>query len=57
MPIMGGYDACMALREKENKLNVPIIMLTALDDIESVEKSFDAGATDFVVKPVNLPIF
>ncbi len=57
MPVMGGYDACMALREQENKLNVPIIMLTALDDIESVEKSFDAGATDFVVKPVNLPIF
>ena len=47
MPVMGGYDACMALREQENKLNVPIIMLTALDDIESVEKSFDAGATDF----------
>lgn len=57
MPIMGGYDACMALREQESKLNVPIIMLTALDDIESVEKSFNAGATDFVVKPVNLPIF
>ncbi|MCF6204874.1 MAG: EAL domain-containing protein [Methylococcaceae bacterium] len=57
MPVMGGYDACIALRMQEHKLNVPIIMLTALDDIESVEKSFDAGATDFVVKPVNLPIF
>lgn len=57
MPVIGGYEACMAIREQESQLNVPILMLTALDDIESVEKSFDAGATDFVVKPVNLPIF
>ncbi len=32
-------------------------MLTGLDDIESIEKSFNAGATDFITKPVNLPIF
>lgn len=57
MPVMGGFEACVAIREQENQLNVPILMLTALDDIQSVEKSFNAGATDFVVKPVNLPIF
>ena len=57
MPVMDGYQACAAIREQENQLHVPILMLTGLDDIESVEKSFDAGATDFVVKPVNLPIF
>ncbi|MBL0711345.1 MAG: EAL domain-containing protein [Colwellia sp.] len=61
MPIMDGYAASRAIRknenENENAINVPILMLTGLDDIESVEKSFAAGATDFVVKPVNLPIF
>jgi diguanylate cyclase (GGDEF)-like protein/PAS domain S-box-containing protein len=57
MPVMDGYQACSAIRQQENQLHVPILMLTGLDDIESVEKSFDAGATDFVVKPVNLPIF
>ncbi len=57
MPVMDGYQACMAIREQEQLLQVPILMLTGLDDIESVEKSFDAGATDFIVKPVNLPIF
>ncbi|MCK5830656.1 MAG: EAL domain-containing protein [Methylococcales bacterium] len=57
MPVMGGHDACVAIRKQESQLNVPILMLTALDDIESIEKSFDSGATDFVVKPVNLPIF
>lgn len=61
MPVMDGYTACRAIRENENEnkngIHVPIVMLTGLDDVESVEKSFDAGATDFVVKPVNLPIF
>ncbi len=57
MPVMDGYMTCRAIRRQENLLHVPILMLTGLDDIESVENSFDAGATDFVVKPVNLPIF
>lgn len=57
MPVMDGYTACAAIREQEDRLNVPILMLTGLDDLESVEKSFDCGATDFVIKPVNLPIF
>lgn len=57
MPLMDGYTACAKIREQEDQFNVPILMLTALDDIESVEKSFDVGATDFVIKPVNLPVF
>ncbi len=57
MPIIDGYAACRAIREKEQGIHIPIIMLTGLDDLESVEKSYRAGATDFVVKPVNLPIF
>ena len=57
MPIMDGFAACAAIRDQEDQLNVPILMLTGLDDVESVEKSFDAGATDFIGKPVNLAIF
>ncbi len=57
MPVMDGYTACRAIRKNEDEIHVPILMLTGLDDIESVEKSFIAGATDFVVKPLNLPIF
>jgi len=57
MPVVDGYAACRAIRENENEIQVPVLMLTGLDDVESVEKSFAAGATDFVVKPVNLPIF
>jgi diguanylate cyclase (GGDEF)-like protein len=57
MPVMDGYQSCAAIRAEEKQLKVPILMLTGLDDIESVEKSFDNGATDFIVKPVNLAIF
>ena len=57
MPVMDGYEASKAIREREKQLHVPILMLTGLDDIDSIEKSFDAGATDFIVKPVNLAIF
>ncbi len=57
MPVMDGYEACIAIRAQEEQLKTPIIMLTGLEDIESVEKSFSAGATDFIVKPVNLAIF
>ena len=57
IPGMDGYESCAAIRKHEHQLNVPVLMLTELDDITSIEKSFDAGATDFIVKPVNMPIF
>ncbi len=57
MPVMDGYQSCVAIRAEEDQLKVPILMLTGLDDIDSVEKSFKSGATDFIVKPVNLAIF
>ncbi len=57
MPVMDGYQASIAIREQEHKFKIPILMLTGLEDTESVEKAFDSGATDFIVKPINLPIF
>ncbi len=57
MPDIDGYTACRAIREKENFLELPIIMLTGLDDVESVRESLDAGATDFISKPINWALF
>jgi len=57
MPVINGYDACKAIREKANFLELPIIMLTGLDDVESVRASLDAGATDFISKPINWVLF
>jgi len=57
MPVMNGFEACRQMREVDPERTVPIIMLTGLDDIASVDKSFDAGATDFISKPINWSLF
>lgn len=53
MPTMDGYEACARLRTFADYQSLPILMLTGLSDIESVDKAFDAGATDFITKPIN----
>lgn len=56
MPSMDGITACIEIR-KQNKRHFPIIMVTSVDDAVSIQKAFDAGATDFILKPVNWPLF
>ena len=52
MPGSNGYDVCKYLRQKVgNKL--PIIMVTGMDDVESITHAFELGATDFFTKPIN----
>lgn len=53
MPMMDGFEACSAIRKLPNGSEVPILMLTGLDDIESINKAYEVGATDFATKPVN----
>jgi len=57
MPVMNGFEACLEMRTLDPERTVPIIMLTGLDDVASVDKSFDAGATDFISKPINWSLF
>jgi diguanylate cyclase (GGDEF)-like protein len=52
MPGIDGYQVCAALRAEVGE-ELPIIMVTGMDDVESVEQAFDAGATDFFAKPIN----
>jgi signal transduction histidine kinase/HPt (histidine-containing phosphotransfer) domain-containing protein len=52
MPVMDGIAACIVLRERYGP-GLPIIMVTAMNDQESVDKSFAAGASDYVYKPLN----
>jgi diguanylate cyclase (GGDEF)-like protein len=56
MPNMDGFSACREIRRVENGPPVPIIMVTGGDDIEAVTNAYEAGATDFVSKPINWPI-
>jgi DNA-binding response OmpR family regulator len=53
MPVMDGFDACAGLRRLPGGDRVPVIMMTGLDDTESIERAFEVGATDFVTKPIN----
>ena len=57
MPVMNGFEACQVIRELDPEHTVPVIMLTGLDDVVSVDKAFDAGATDFITKPINWSLF
>ena len=52
MPDVSGHDICIALRAEADEL-LPIVMVTGMDDVQSVEKSYHAGATDFIAKPIN----
>ena len=53
MPEMDGFAACAELRRQPSGARVPILMMTGLDDHESIDRAFDAGATDFITKPIN----
>jgi PleD family two-component response regulator len=47
---------CREIRQLETHSAVPIIMVTGGDELESVTRAYEAGATDFVSKPINWPI-
>ena len=52
-PGIDGYDVCRAIRRSPRGQSLPIMMLTGLNDTESIERAYAAGATDFVTKPIN----
>ena len=53
MPRMDGYQLCHELRGHPQSAYVPIVVATSLDDLPSIARAYDAGATDFVPKPIN----
>jgi signal transduction histidine kinase len=53
MPRMDGYQLCRELRGNPQSAYVPIVVATSLDDLPSIARAYDAGATDFVPKPIN----
>jgi diguanylate cyclase (GGDEF)-like protein/PAS domain S-box-containing protein len=52
MPGLDGYQACAALRREAGD-ELPIVIVTAMDDTGSVERAYECGATDFISKPIN----
>jgi diguanylate cyclase (GGDEF)-like protein len=55
MPILDGFEFCEQLKNLGERLT-PILMITSLDDDDSVDRAFASGATDYITKPINLPI-
>jgi two-component system cell cycle sensor histidine kinase/response regulator CckA len=52
MPGIDGFQVTRALRDNPNTSEIPIILVTALDDQDTLLKGFDAGADDFLTKPI-----
>jgi adenylate cyclase len=55
MPEMSGYEVCRAIRAQPATAMLPVIMVTALDPGEERVKGIEAGADDFLTKPINQP--
>ena len=53
MPGMDGFEACRRVRGDQTVAEIPIIIVTGREDTEDIQKGFDAGATDFLTKPVS----
>ncbi|HEY1314915.1 MAG TPA: EAL domain-containing protein [Steroidobacteraceae bacterium] len=55
LPGGNGFDICAALRALNSGADVPIVMVTGHDDTKSIAQAYEAGATDFIHKPVLWP--
>ncbi len=53
MPGMNGFDTCSAIRKHTSSNDIPILMATCHDDINSIGRAYEVGATDFMTKPLN----
>lgn len=53
MPGMSGYEVCRKIREKYSSFELPVIILTARDRSSDIVAAFEAGANDYLVKPLD----
>lgn len=53
MPEMDGISACRLLQQRERMKDIPVIMVTAVGDSKKLAEALDAGAVDYVTKPIN----
>jgi two-component system cell cycle response regulator len=53
MPRMSGFDVCRRLKAAPATQKIPIMMVTALNELGDIERAVEAGTDDFLTKPVN----
>ncbi len=56
MPNVDGFAVCTEIRKSPGGEHIPVLMMTGLDDIDSINRAYQAGATDFITKPINWTI-
>lgn len=53
MPRMSGFEVCRKLKTDPQTRDIPIIMVTALNELGDIERGIECGTDDFITKPVN----
>jgi CheY-like chemotaxis protein len=53
MPKMSGFEVCRRIKNDPKTTDIPIIMVTALNEFGDIERGIDSGTDDFLSKPVN----
>lgn len=56
LPGMDGLECIRQLRERSESADVPILMIAGIDDVESIARAHDAGASDFVTRPIDFRV-
>ena len=54
MPDLNGYEVCARLKTEDRTRNVPVLFISALDDVDSKVKAFTAGGVDYITKPFQM---
>ena len=55
MPAMDGYEVCLALKANPQTEDIPVIFVSALDEVLDKLRAFDVGAVDYITKPFRIP--
>ncbi len=53
MPKMSGFEVCKRIKNDPKTTDIPVIMVTALNEFGDIERGIDSGTDDFISKPVN----
>lgn len=56
MPEVNGFDACQRIRQLPGGADVPILMVTSLEDEDAIVRAFTSGATDYLTKPIHFTV-
>jgi predicted signal transduction protein with EAL and GGDEF domain len=56
MPGISGIETCRRLRDRDDTKDVPVLIVTGAEDQETIDLGFEAGATQYITKPLNWPL-